>query len=202
MSFFEPSAIEVAVNPFLNRTLLAPYHNALVRRLHLQGSENVLDYGSGCGVLSAKIARTLQLNGTLTCVDISQLWLETARKELRRFAHVSFHLGEIGALGLEPASFDLVFMHFVLHDLPANERLPVIQHLAGLLKPGGALFLREPLNPSHGMPAAEIQSLMQRAGLQQVECVQEKIALIGEVTTGRFVQSDQRPSPLVIQSAV
>ena len=186
MSFIEPSAIEVAVNPFLNRTLLAPYHNALVRRLTLRGGENVLDYGSGCGVLSAKIARAVQPGGRLACVDISRLWLETARKELRRYAHVSFYLGEIGALGLESASFDLVFMHFVLHDLPAAERLPVIQTLAGLLTPGGALFLREPLNPSHGMPAAEIQFLMRRAGLQQVECAQEKIALIGEVTTGRF----------------
>jgi ubiquinone/menaquinone biosynthesis C-methylase UbiE len=187
MPFIEPSAIEVAVNPFLNRTLLAPYHNALVRRLKLHGGENVLDYGSGCGVLSAKIARALQPNGKLTCVDISQLWLETARHELRRYAHVSFCLGEIGALGLEPASFDLVFMHFVLHDLPANERLPVLQHLAGLLKPGGALFLREPLNPSHGMPAAEIQSLMQQAGLKSLEFMKEKIPLIGNVTTGRFL---------------
>jgi len=187
MSFSEPSAIEVAVNPFLNRTLLAPYHNALVRRLKLRGDENVLDYGSGCGVLSGKIARALHPSGALTCVDISRLWLETARKELRRFANVSFCLGEIGALDLKPGSYDLVFMHFVLHDLPADGRLPVIQRLAGLLKPGGALFLREPVNPSHGMPAAEIQSLMRQAGLQQVECVQEKIALIGEVTTGRFV---------------
>ncbi len=186
MSFTEPSAIEVAVNPFLNRTLLAPYHNALVRRLKLRGGENVLDFGSGCGVLSAKIARAVQPGGRLACVDISQVWLETARKELRRYAHVSFHGGTIDALGLEPAGFDLVFMHFVLHDLPADERLPVIQHLAGLLKPGGSLFLREPLNPSHGMPAAEIQSLMQQAGLKQEECVPEKIAFIGEVTTGRF----------------
>jgi ubiquinone/menaquinone biosynthesis C-methylase UbiE len=191
MSFIEPSALEVAVNPFLNRTLLAPYHNALVRRLKLRGDETVLDYGSGCGVLSAKIAHALQSGGRLTCVDISRLWLETARKETRRYSHVSFYLGEIRGLDLKPASFDLVFLHFVLHDLPVDGRMPVIQHMTGLLKPGGSLFLREPLNPSHGMPAAEIQSLMQLAGLQQVECVREKISFLGEVTTGRFLRSGE-----------
>ena len=61
------------------------------------------------------------------------------------------------------SAYDLVVMHFVLHDIPAVERKGVMKALARLLKPAGRLVLREP--QGEGLKQEEIIMLTIAAGL-------------------------------------
>ena len=152
-------------------TFARPVYSKYVDRMSLQGHERVLDFGSGAGTPARMLARKLlKGGGQVTCVDVSRVWLETARRRLARYPNVKFKLGEISSLGLPDAAYDVVLVHFVLHDIPAAERPRVVQHLARKLAPGGKLFIREPLEQ---LARDEIVRLMRENGLERDRLVHE-----------------------------
>lgn len=163
LSTYEPTGLEIFLTLALGRTLLSPYYRGFVRDLHLDPRERVLDFGSGSGVCSRHIAAQVR-QGHLACVDISHKWVGVLRKTLRPYRHVSYHLGRITELDLPAAAFDRVILHFVLHDIPAEERPAVVQALARRLRPNGRLHLREP--QGHELEAAELAALAAAAGLR------------------------------------
>lgn len=190
MSRYEPPEREIRQTRFLGRTLLRPYYAGVARRLNLNGDEHVLDYGSGSGIASWHIARRLVPGrGRLTCVDISTRWMDVARRTLRRFNHVTFKRGAIGSVGLEDGAYDVVHIHFVLHDIPASERQHVVRQLARKLRPGGRLVLREPTNPNHGMQPDEIMRLMQRAGLSATAMQTGRMLLFQPIVDATFIRA-------------
>jgi ubiquinone/menaquinone biosynthesis C-methylase UbiE len=63
------------------------------------------------------------------CVDISKVWIETAQKRLEKHPHGTFHLGGISELDIPNASHDVIFVHFVMHDIAAGQRPHVVNHL-------------------------------------------------------------------------
>ena len=152
----------------------------------LEGSESVLDYGSGSGRISRHIAeRLLQGNGHLTCVDVSKVWFETIQKRLKKYHNVDFKLGDIAALDIADNAYDIVVVHFVLHHVEKDERQEKVDILARKLKPHGRLFIREPTRAEHGTPPAEIRALMSTAGLHERESRMTR-SLMGEVFDGVF----------------
>ena len=111
----------------------------------LRGDERVLDYGSGSGAAARHLARLLEAGGGhLTCMDVSARWQAVLRKVLRAYPDVEYLLGDVRAMGLPAARFDVVLVHWMLHDVPPRDRPAIVAELARLLRPGGRLFLREP----------------------------------------------------------
>jgi 2-polyprenyl-3-methyl-5-hydroxy-6-metoxy-1,4-benzoquinol methylase len=187
MSAHEPPKAEAFVVSLLAKAILSPYYARYVRNLDLKGGERVLDYGSGPGVAARHIAtRLAEGGGHLTCVDVSQTWIRIAQKTTRRYSHVEYKLGDIAALDIENDAYDVVFIHFVLHDLPAQKRPDVVRHLSAKLRKGGRLVLREPTSKGHGISPQEIQRLMTDAGLQQVSVKTGRALLIQPVCDGQF----------------
>jgi len=80
----------------------------------------------------------------LTCLDISRRWLNACRKTLRSYGNVIFLHSE--SLPQANESFDVIYCHFVLHDLSESELEIAIPALAKALKPCGLFVFREPLN--------------------------------------------------------
>jgi ubiquinone/menaquinone biosynthesis C-methylase UbiE len=185
-TFYEPSPFEIRLTLSLGRTVLSPYYHNFVSQLNLKDNENVLDYGSGSGVCSRHIAAHLMRGGgRLACVDISPVWMQVIQNTLRRYPNVSYHSGSIQSVNLADTSFDVVVLHFVLHDIPAAERQQVLKTLAAKLKSGGNLLMREPQDA--GLDAEEISQLSTAAGLSTLALTSRKV-LIGKVYDGQFIR--------------
>jgi 2-polyprenyl-3-methyl-5-hydroxy-6-metoxy-1,4-benzoquinol methylase len=184
ISGHEPPPLEIKLTLALGLTVLSPYYRSFASSLNLRGNERVLDFGSGSGVCSRHIAARLRKGGHLVCVDISRGWMEVIQKTLRRYDNVSYHLGHISEVNLLDVSFDMIVIHFVLHDIPETERLQVMQILACKLKPGGRLLLREP--QGRGLRLDELEGLAEQAGLQSSTLSARKL-LIGHVYDGCFI---------------
>jgi ubiquinone/menaquinone biosynthesis C-methylase UbiE len=188
MNHHEPGKLEVwmtvLVGKLFGRSVYEPY----VDSLGLRGDERVLDFGSGAGTPARLLARKLVGGGQVTCVDISQVWLETARKRLARFPNVAFKLGEIFKLDIADASHDVVFIHFVIHDIPASQRQQVVNHLARKLVIGGKLYVREPLNV---IGQDEIRRLLQQSGLTELKANVGTVPLMGTTYEGTFGKEEQ-----------
>jgi ubiquinone/menaquinone biosynthesis C-methylase UbiE len=176
LPLYDPPALEVTLTLGLGLTLLSPYYRSFSRQLSLRGSERILDFGSGSGICSRHIAARLQRGGQLDCVDISPGWMQVLRRSLRRFDNVAYHLGQITQLDLPQAAYDLVVLHFVLHDIPSAEHPRLIHALARKLKPGGRLFLREP--QGHGLTPQYVTNLAAKANLQPVSLKTHRVAFL------------------------
>lgn len=188
VTYHEPSSLEVFITIAVGNLFGSVYKTA-VESLELQGNERVLDFGSGAGTPARFLARKLAGGGgTLTCVDVSQGWIETAQKRLKRYSNVMFHRGELPELDIPDESHDIVFIHFVIHDIPAVQRTRVVKHLARKLVIGGKLYIREPLNV---ISQDEIQRLMQQYGLAERRAKVGKLPLIGKTYEGIFVKKEQ-----------
>ena len=178
MSKYEPSRLEMIITVAMGQ-LAGNVYKDYVEKLGLSGDECMLDFGSGSGNLAQHLAGTItDHRGKLTCVDISRRWMEVARQKLSRFSGIDFQLGEIARLPIPLASQDVVFSHFVLHDIPQEERPEVMRHLSTRLVDGGKLFVREPLR---FISEEEILQLMEQNGLR------EESSTTSEIMTQGFV---------------
>jgi 2-polyprenyl-3-methyl-5-hydroxy-6-metoxy-1,4-benzoquinol methylase len=160
----EPSRGEIRVANLALKTFLRPAYSRFVKDLELVGDEVVMDYGSGPGIMSRMIAIRLK-KGHLTCVDASRNWIKVAKRNMSGSQNVEFRLGRISDIAF-PSPFDVIVVHYVLHEVPRGQRESTIKTLVSNLKADGRLVIREPTrDPPHGMPSTEIKELMISAGL-------------------------------------
>ena len=104
--------------------------------------ERVLEAGCGVGAQTRILARR-NPEAIFECVDISQESIEQARgvARLEGIENVIFKQADILSLPYEPASFDHVFVCFVLEHLPDPEL--ALNIFKQILKPGGSITLIE-----------------------------------------------------------
>ncbi|MBE0687997.1 MAG: class I SAM-dependent methyltransferase [Anaerolineaceae bacterium] len=172
-SFFEPTPLEVKLTLGLGKTLLSPYYHAFARSLNLGGSERVLDFGSGSGICSGHIAELLKPDGYLDCVDISRVWHQVIQRTLKKYSHVNYYLGHLEKLHLPEDNYNLIVIHFVLHDINVKERFSIINKLSSLLKPDGRIIIREPQN--HGLTLDEMENYTKNSLLNPIKLVEKSI---------------------------
>jgi ubiquinone/menaquinone biosynthesis C-methylase UbiE len=145
------------------------YYDSYFRSFGLKGDERVLDFGCGGGAGSRCLLKLLSKRGHLTCVDVSNFWIERARKRLGKRPNLEFRAGDIRNLKIPDSSFDVVYTIHTLHDIEPAERQGIVNAISGKMRPGAAFFVREPTKKSHGMPVEEIQTLLSNAGLKENE---------------------------------
>jgi SAM-dependent methyltransferase len=99
---------------------------------------------AGCGVGAQTVALARQSPGAeITAVDISAASIAQARKTVAAagIVNVTFQKGDIFQLPFPPASFDHVFVCFVLEHLA--KPVAALSALGVLLKPGGTITVVE-----------------------------------------------------------
>jgi ubiquinone/menaquinone biosynthesis C-methylase UbiE len=117
--------------------------------------------------------------GSLTCIDISKDWMKIAKHRMRHYNNVDFKIGDILKMEINPNSYDAVYIHYVLHDIPFSQRQKIIEKLVYLLKKDGKLYIREPIKKSHGMPEDEILQIMQKCNLSETTKESDKTEFSG-----------------------
>jgi SAM-dependent methyltransferase len=98
----------------------------------LTPESRVLDLGCGSGV---PVARALAEAGhQVVGVDISEVQVQRARELVPRG---EFLQADATKLDLPGESFDAVVSFYALIHIPLDEQLPLLQRIAGWLRPGG-----------------------------------------------------------------
>jgi ubiquinone/menaquinone biosynthesis C-methylase UbiE len=185
VSFPEPNALEVFVMVFFGN-LLSQFYQEYVDRLDLTGSERVLELGPAAGSSTRHLAkRLLKGGGSVTAVDISRVYIQAARKRLRKLPNIQWVHGDICTLNIANNSFDAGFICFVVHDIPSSDRAQVMQSFAAKLAPGAKLFIREPLR---FIPMDELRQTLQASGLTETSWLVKEIKTQGPVYEGIYTK--------------
>ncbi len=120
--------------------------NTLVELLHADTSYppgcNVLEAGCGVGAQTVTLARQSP-QARFAAIDISAASLAQAQQQVQAagLTNVSFRQADIFALPFGPASFDHVFVCFVLEHLA--QPIAALKLLKALIKPGGTITVIE-----------------------------------------------------------
>ena len=134
-----------------------------------RGDEQVLDIGTGQGLLLIGAAKRLNLAGRATGVDIflakdltnntlDQLAANVAAEGVEN--RVALMEQDARKLNFADASFDVVFSLYCIHNIEdANERKGALLEAVRVLKPGGRLLIGEWM-PTHGYA-----TILKEAGL-------------------------------------
>jgi ArsR family transcriptional regulator len=133
---------------------------------------DVLDVGSGDGAAAAALA---PYSKSLTCIDVSERLVETARTRLGKLANVRVQLADAHALPFADDAFDAVLLfHTLTH---AVDPAKVLREGARVLRRGGRLSLlcldrhqQQEITARYGelhagFSPAELKSLLSSAGL-------------------------------------
>ena len=123
---------------------------------------SVLEAGCGVGAQTVTLARRSP-GAQFTSVDISADSVAQARRktDLAGLTNVEFRRADIFALPFAPASFDHVFVCFVLEHL--SEPASALARLGGLLRPGGTITVIE---GDHGSAFFHPDSVAARRAIQ------------------------------------
>ena len=151
---------------------------------------SVLEAGCGVGAQTVTLARRSP-EARFTSVDISAASVAEARRQTDEagLGNVEFLQGDLFALPFETASFDHVFVCFVLEHL--SQPVEALEQLITLLKPGGTLTV---IGGDHGSTYFHPDSAAAHAAIQcQIE-LQARAG--GNALIGRQLH------PLMVQAGV
>ncbi|WP_321505928.1 methyltransferase domain-containing protein [uncultured Methanoregula sp.] len=109
---------------------------------HFPAGSRVLEAGCGIGAQTVILAKNSP-KAEITSIDISDESLYRAQEKILHegITNVTFRQGDIFHLPFEPASFDHIFVCFVLEHLAEPQR--ALEQLRPLLKEGGTLTVIE-----------------------------------------------------------
>jgi SAM-dependent methyltransferase len=166
-TFREPNRLLAAFQAFTYRMISRTYYRPYIEGLGLSGDERVLEYGSGPGTASKLLAQALP-NGHLTCVDISRVWMGYMKKAAGKYPNIDLMQGDIADMDIPAESYDAVFIHYVIHDVPAGVQREKMSIVLSKLKKGGKCYIREPTSPTHGIAPEKVRAIMRENGLREI----------------------------------
>jgi ubiquinone/menaquinone biosynthesis C-methylase UbiE len=129
----------------MRRQVLVPLRTELARR----GARHARLLDIGCG--TGRFLREVKHNHprlAVTALDLSPFYLDAARRHLAPWSRCDFVLGLAEQAPLAAASFDIVTVIYLFHELPPKQRRLVAGEIARLLRPGGICIFLDSLQ--HG----------------------------------------------------
>ncbi len=120
-----------------------------------------LDAGCGPGFATADLANLTGPDGHVLGIDNAQRFVDMTRARAKALglSHVDAACMDVNAMTLAPASFDGVFLRWVLSFV--GQPAPVVRRLGAALKPGGALVAMDYCNYRAAKLYPSTESLVQ-----------------------------------------
>jgi len=135
-------------------------NEAFVERLFALGATGrMLDIGTGPGQIPVRVCAR-DAEARITGVDLSEPMLEHARRlraECALDARIDYRLADASALPFPDAGFDAVFSNTILHHIP--DPAPFLREARRVLRPGGALLIRDLFRPASSQDADALVAL-------------------------------------------
>ncbi len=118
--------------------VMQPSTLSLFHRAGVRAGMDCLDVGCGGGDVAFELARLVGPGGRVLGVDIDEIKLKLARREIRarRLANVEFQLADV-AEGELSAEFDFVYARFVLTHL--RDPAKALERIYKATRPGGVV---------------------------------------------------------------
>jgi len=121
------------------------YHDILIKSLN-QPPQDILDVGCGVG-LSTFALQEIYPHSQITGLDLSPYFLAVAYyRNQQRQGQINWLHGAAESTGLPDASFDLVSIFLMCHELPQSATRNIFAQMRRVLRPGGHLAIMD-MNP-------------------------------------------------------
>lgn len=129
-----------SANP-MRRLMIPEVHHYLQRNdlveKHPQGEGlHFLELGAGTGSLT-RFMKLAFPKIKITVLDLSEPYLQLAKKNLKNFSKLNFFQGDAANLSFQDESFDGVYSCFLFHELPLAVRKQVLREAHRVLKTNG-----------------------------------------------------------------
>ena len=149
------------------RKLLFPA-DVTLSRMALGPGMRVVEVGCGTGYLSVDVAHRVEPGGMLFCVDIQPQMVEKTLKRLdaHGLRHVQGFVAPAHKLPFDIFDIDLVFLVYVLGEIPDADRLPALREALRVLRPGAALSISEMMIDPHYRFRNDVVKLGRQAGFE------------------------------------
>jgi ubiquinone/menaquinone biosynthesis C-methylase UbiE len=149
------------------RRLLFPA-DVTLSRMALGPGMRVIEVGCGTGYLSTHVARRIDPDGMLFCVDVQPQMVEKTLKRLdaQGLRNVQGFVAPAHKLPFDIFDIDLLFLVYVLGEIPDADRLPALREALRVLRPGAVLSISEMMIDPHYRFRGDVVKLCRQAGFE------------------------------------
>jgi demethylmenaquinone methyltransferase/2-methoxy-6-polyprenyl-1,4-benzoquinol methylase len=134
---------------------LADFLKQFVPSFGLLAGQNVLDVGTGTGILIPFLHKAVGSRGHITAIDFSQNMVEICKTKYAHLPNVSVKVADAESLDFPDSSFDAVMCFGVFPHL--DNKVATLNQFHRVLKSKGKLII------AHALSSAEIKSHHQKA---------------------------------------
>ena len=147
-SFFNDAA-KTWDNRFYKQKLI-DFIEHIVPIFNLKQGQNVLDVGTGTGILIPFLLKSIGVSGCVTAVDYSQKMVEVCKTKFSQYSNVNVIVEEIENLPFAPHSFGAITCFGLFPHIENKKK--ALSEMSRVLEPHGKL------NIAHALSSTEIAS--------------------------------------------
>ena len=129
---------------------LVAFLGNLVSNFGLELGQDVLDVGTGTGILIPFLLQAIGPSGSITAIDYAEKMVQICRSKYSHLQNVTIELQDMEELNLPSASFDAVTCFGLFPHLENKEQ--ALYHMNRVLKLGGKLII------AHALSSDEIKA--------------------------------------------
>ena len=159
-SYLNPRNVNLLDREPIVKSILWWQHNKLRNAAlsEIKEASTVLQVAAVYGSFSKILAQHIGEKGELNLIDIAPIQVTNTQAKLSEFPHAKVCLGNAATFDVK--AHDVVLCYFLLHEIPDDYKLMVMDNLLKHIKPGGKLILVDYHKPHWAHPMKPIISLV------------------------------------------